>query len=133
MTKEDKQLLLRDLCARLPHGIKLDFYAKATDEHYVCTLLGIEPDGDRPIIARTDKGAFTFLAEHVKPYLRPMSSMTEEEKIKYLDLLKKYQFSDSHDDYVIYDWLNKKMFDYRGLIGKGGAIKVTEENNPYKD
>lgn len=69
------------------------------------------------------------------PYLRPLSSMTEEEKVEYYDLQKKFLLS-SHNPvtngFALYDWLNKKMFDFRGLIPKGLAIS-TEKFNPYKD
>lgn len=84
MINEDKNLLLKDLCARLPYGVKLDFYARATNQHYVSTLLGIEPDGDKPIIAKVEDGAYTLTQDHVKPYLRPMSSMTEKRKSRIL-------------------------------------------------
>ena len=61
-----------------------------------------------------------------KPYLRPMSSMTGEEK-KEVEDLNMNPFSSS-----VTDWLNAHHFDYRGLIEKDLAIAVTEENNPYK-
>ena len=118
MTPEEKQLLLIDLCARLPYKVKLDFYSKAMDEHFTCTLLGIEPDGDMPIIAKVDIGAFTFTADHVKPYLRPMSSMTEEEKDTYDTMVM------SNASWVVDDWLNAHYLDYRDLIGKGLALEA---------
>lgn len=134
MTNEDKNLLLKDLCARLPYGVKLDFYARATNQHYVSTLLGIEPDGDKPIIAKVEDGAYTLTQDHVKPYLRPMSSMTEKESQEYYELTyieeKRYILSSLLVE--ITDWLNAHHFDYRGLIEKGLAIAVTKENNPYK-
>lgn len=130
MTQEDKGLLLHDLCARLPYGIKLDFYSKATKQHYVSTLLGIEPDGDRPIIAKVEDGAYTFIQDHIKPYLRPMSDMTEDEKEKYCELQDEVLYSsgrlvtDNIADMV--DWLNSCHFDWRGLIPKGLALAATE-------
>ena len=155
MTKEEKELVIIDLSGRLKHGVKLDFYARATRQHYVCTLLGIEPDGDRPIIAKTDDGAFTFTQDHVKPYLRKMSSMTEEEKQELERLIdeKLNGNTDQEDDEwtpwvlhdttgirnsvggerfyfdemsFIYDWLNAHHFDYRGLIEKGLALEAPE-------
>jgi hypothetical protein len=68
----------------------------------------------------------------IKPYLRPMSSMTEEEKEEYHKLCDSYYgiYFDSIDSI---DWLNKHHFDYRGLIPKNLAIEVTKENNPYKE
>lgn len=52
MTKEEKDLLLRDLSSRLPYRVKLGFYAEATKETYTCTLLGLEPENDKPVIAK---------------------------------------------------------------------------------
>ena len=77
--------------------------------------------------------------EVIKPYLRPMSSMTEEELKEYH---KTFFYHERYDNehktgqncsitFETYDWLNKHHFDYRGLIKKGLAIAVTEENNPY--
>lgn len=81
------------------------------------------------------------------PYLRSMSSMTEEEESEWrltfdtvYDLVPGGDL-DNEDDYddnwhnepsaESFDWLNAHHFDYRGLIEKGLAIEVTEENNPY--
>lgn len=67
----------------------------------------------------------------MQTYLRPMSSMTEEEEKEFQEIKLSYHFDE--DSYILFDWLNKKMFDYRGLIPMGLAIEVTEENNPYKE
>ena len=114
MTREDKQLLLVDLCARLPYGVKID---KAL---YGSTTLN-ERD-----IESFRKG----FDDTLKPYLRPMSSMTEEEKLMYEGLM----MGTDNVSYMldVIGWLNKNMFDYRGLIPKGHAIS-TEVFNPYKD
>jgi len=61
----------------------------------------------------------------IKPYLRPMSSMTEEEEDELCELF-------TLSDCSAIDWLNAHHFDYRGLIQKGLALS-TEEFNPYKD
>lgn len=120
--KEKKNLLLKDLCARLPYEVQ-------------CEIGGLQ------------HGPYTFTGNDVedliagrmfKPYLRPMSSMTEEEKKEYHKTFRAEPYgSGSGWVYVesihSFDWLNKKMFDYRGLIPKGLAIEVTESNNPYKD
>ena len=70
---------------------------------------------------------------HIKPYLRPMSSMTETEidEFTQFDVYANGEYIMSN--YEMIDWLNKYHFDYRGLIEKGLAIEVTEENNPYKN
>jgi hypothetical protein len=85
MTQEQKEFLLKDISPRLPYGVKLGFYAEATKETYTCTLLGLEPQNDRPVIAKTDSGSFYMLADHIKPYLFHLSSMTEEQKEELLE------------------------------------------------
>ena len=127
MTQEDKQLLLRDLCARLPYCPKCEMIDEIRvvnnekDSSYISTLF------PRHIELFSYHNNFT-----IKPYLRPLSSMTEEENTTY-----EYGFLYSNDlqiyaeEYI--DWLNAHHFDYRGLIEKGLAIAVTEENNPYKE
>ena len=135
MTQEDKDLLLKDLCARLPYGVKLGFYASATKQTHICTLLGLEPQEDEPIIAKTENGSFYMLAGNVKPYLFPMSSMTEEQKKELEDTLIEMELkaiSDEikHVDVAAYeiDFYNKHHIDYRGLIEKGLALDATGLN-----
>ena len=145
MNQEDKELLLKDLCARLPYHIRLKVWLKdGTTEEGV---LDLEHNyGD---ILR-DAFYYNEIID-IKPFLRPMSSMTEEEKEELshllpkdwsveIDKLNNFYFDMSPSIFMeidvflnIIDWLNKKMFDYRGLIEKGLAIAVTEENNPYKE
>ena len=68
----------------------------------------------------------------IKPYLRPMSSMTHEEKLEYRKTQWVYQADycapEYFDDLESYDWLNKNHFDYRGLIRKGLALDATNLN-----
>lgn len=156
MTQEEKELLLRDISARLPYGVicQMEDEMIINDSNfydYVLSEKHIE-------LFRNHKGFY------IKPYLRPMSSMTKEEKEELLNLVLDGEgmeyFHITHDGIIdgnekaeqdLYnlnlhwlnfsplttssyiDYLNKKMFDYRELIPKGLAIKVTEENNPYKD
>ena len=141
MTQEEKDLLLKDLCARLPYGVKVKHEA----QDFPSTLLWV--DTDRLSVGRkADKkgvGSDWGSIEFIKPYLRPMSSMTEEEKKEYestfdsvYDVDDYGEDADSwHKEFSIcsLDWLLKHHFDYRGLIEKGLAIEVTEENNPYKN
>lgn len=122
MKQEDKELLLKDLCARLPYGVKLGFYASATKQTYICTLLGLEPQEDEPVIAKTENGSFYMLADHVKPYLFPLSSMTEEERIA---IGNEFAYGQPHK---AMDILHKRHIDYRGLIEKGLAIDATGLN-----
>ena len=154
MTQEDRELLLKDLCARLPYGVK----CYEADVEYAFDIIGTTSNNKEFVFS----DGYERNLEQIKPYLRPMSSMTEEEKKELERLidekLNKHigQEDDEWTPWVlydttgiknsiggerfyfdemifIYDWLNKKMFDYRGLIEKGLAIAVTEENNPYKE
>ena len=138
MTQEDKQLLLKDLCARLPYGVKLDFYSNATKQHYISTLIGIEPDGERPIIAKVENGAYTLGQDHIKPYLRPMSSMTEEERSELSREVEKSELGISDEikngfitdiamsSWVVVSYCLKKHLDINCLIEKGLALEATE-------
>lgn len=129
MTQEDGNLLLKDLCARLPyHPIVY------VDENLPRLKLGIA----------TRVWEYTAVDKPCKPYLRSMSSMTEEEKKEYYCLCYDEQVEVFeygvwetkiyfHDTIESIDWLNANHFDYRGLIEKGLAIEITEENNPYEN
>ena len=122
MTQEEKELLLKDLCARLPYGVKIKFLP---DDRLDGIVLHYLDNG----LTVLQKGAIGYRAhiKNIRPYLRPMSSMTEEEKEEY-----EATCGDWYETLETYDWLNEHHFDYRGLIEKGLAIEVTEENNPYK-
>lgn len=118
MTQEDKKLLLKDLTARLLYGVKVCLYKKET-----CILMGI--DGNE-VYLNVDSDS--FYVENIKPYLRPMSSMTEDEKKEFSLLgvgihLFKGPLIPSYDTL---DWLNAHHFDYRGLIEKGLALEALE-------
>lgn len=130
MTQEDKELLLKDLCARLPYGVKvLHKEETITIRAYISDLV-------------IDEVGISHTVEDCKPYLFPLLSMTEEQYkyISYnfgrdgLDYIK-YGTCDFHsstinieDIYELVDWLNKNHFDYRGLIEKGLAIDATGKN-----
>lgn len=111
MTPEEKQLLLKDLCGRLPYGVKFQ-----GEDSNVYTL-----DAANYFALQVEDVVF-------KPYLRPMSSMTDEERAKKDELFGSY-ILDNNPAYI--DWLNAHHFDYRGLIEKGLALEAPEEM--YKD
>ena len=127
MTQEDKSLLLKDLCARLPYGVKCNAFLK-------------EIDGSLKSIFGTFKGYNGWATvgnnlvdiETVRPYLRSMSSMTEEQRQELESLMEVTtvpawgEILSPTTEY--YDWLNKNHFDYRGLIEKGLAIDATGQN-----
>ena len=126
MTLEDKQLLLNDLCARLPYDVIVDY------ESHIYVLNEIDPackDIDYITVRIQDieriMCAKSVMIEDIKPYLRPMSSMTEEEKeemakmstlINSITLVKE-----------LGDWLNAHYLDYRGLIPMGLALEAPED------
>ena len=128
MNKEDKELLLKDLSARLPYNVKVK--VECGDVPYGPTVLS-KLDIKRKV-ALFD---FEVRIENCKPYLRPMSSMTEEERLLFYQNTLQYNEKTGYSEYTYksIDWLNAHHFDYRGLIEKGLAIAVTEENNPYKE
>lgn len=119
MTQEEKQLLLRDLCTRLPYGVILhiEFY----------DLQGDGKLASRDIELTPGNIAYCFNNGHwvsVKPYLRLMSSMTEEER-EYLEELSTFRalphiVRDKVDFYL------ERHLDYRGLIPKGLALEAPE-------
>lgn len=149
MTKEEKELLLKDLCGRLPYR----------------TI--IQVSDWTPLDTELKVGHISRLMNEdlkLKPYLRPMSSMTEEEKkdllvttvgnegSKYFRVLQDGSIDNTDatiqdlnnfnmhwvnfdkDTVTLYlDWLNAHHFDYRDLIERGLAIEVIEDNNPYKE
>ena len=126
MTKEEEKiLLLKDLSMRLPYGVKCHFkYGSAEDD---ITLGCIDNN-----VARFEYGwggRFHVIidAVYIKPYLRPMSSMTEEEKKEYQYITERWMYDADYSIVDSIDWLNAHHFDYRGLIQKGLALEAEED------
>ncbi len=144
MKHEEKQSLLQDLSARLPYGVIVELDEKFGFNKGTHTLVKELLD--------------LYCVEGIKPYLRPMTSMTEEEKKEMLAIFERpcenpklevdeycdityTKYAESHRVIDMYydaeqqaewlDWLNAHHFDYRGLIERGLAIAVTKENNLY--
>jgi hypothetical protein len=115
MVQENKELLLKDLCSRLPYEVKVEYKNKIFDIDYISSYQKIKLD-DFTI-------NYTVDISEVKPYLFPISSMTEEQKE---DMIKSSVGIGS--DKNVFDWYNKNHFDYRGLIKKGLAIDATGLN-----
>lgn len=118
MKQENENLLFKDLCARLPYHVRLKVWLKdKTTEEGVLDLEHNYGDVLR------DAFYYSKIID-IKPYLRSMSSMTEEEKEEYHKLCDSYYgiYFDSIDSI---DWLNKHHFDYRGLIKKNLALDCT--------
>lgn len=131
MTQEDRELLIKDLCARLPYGVKF----ACNKNVYTATGLDliVTDEGDWGY-AVTAKGIAPIEIDFIKPYLFPMSSMTEEQIEEYrkaceldTEILAKHPMDETPFPalYNSQDWLNKNGFDYRGLIPMGLAIDAT--------
>ena len=134
MTQEDKILLIRDLCGRLPYGVKayIKNWSKLDRKYYegVYTVESIDSSLNT-IVADSERSSVEVIVGdddyEIKPYLRPMSNMTEEEKLMYEGLMIG---TDNNIQYIldVIDWLNAHHFDYRDLIEKGLAIDATGLN-----
>ena len=121
MTQENKELLFKDLCARLPYGVKFLRESWNFEWDQELSVIEVLEDIDKDGYINNTK---VYRIEDIKPYLFPLSSMTEEQK-------KKWFYTLSSDDNITYDtvdWCNKNHFDYRGLIEKEIAIDATGLN-----
>ena len=149
MTQEDKELLFKDLCARLPYGVKCENFShtygrnvfKVTDirdNGYICGIIDVQ------------YGSSVFDPLELKPYLFPLSSMTDKQakeiqKITgnpdYACITRKtdglelwLNFIDTDPTiwldaiFEVQAYLNKNHFDYRNLINKNLAIDCTNLN-----
>ena len=119
MTQEQKDLVLKDLCARLPYFTKVQIKNEIVVLDSIC-----DDDGYHFNFIGDDREGVNI--EQVKPYLFPLSSMTEEQKSQYSFFLTR--IIDGYDSSLLIDWLNKNHFDYRGLIPMGLAIDATDKN-----
>lgn len=133
MTQEEKDLLIKDLSARLLYKVKFSFNLwdeeKQEEVNAVCTIYSVNTDGYCE--ALEESGHIPL--DSVKPYLRLMRSMTEEEWKEYKRMLCDVGFTEFYKTAdKILDFLYKRHFDVHGFIPKGMAIEVTPENNPYK-
>ena len=126
MTQEDKKLLLKDLCARLPYGVIVN--VKGFDYDYNDNLTQIYKGVSCSIRVTTN---MPYDIEQVKPYLFPMSSMTKEQREE-MNSFDPFQTEETKTlggwAVCLVDFYNKHHFDYRGLIEKGLAIDATRLN-----
>lgn len=153
MTQENKELLLKDLCVRMPYGVICHYNCvircdtmEIKKANCVGKLEGIIPVNDH-IGFMVGGDRVNALFDDIKPYLRPMSSMTDGEETTYrntwcdplFDLATKQHtreedlmiLAKAHHDSIVF--LLENHFDFLGLIPLGLAIEVTEKNNPYKE
>ncbi len=137
MNTKDKEILLKDLCARLPYGVKIN---ESTQGDF--TVIGLTTE--RVFTNSETEGCHNdFPIDCIKPYLFPLSSMTDKDLVEFLqikgmnlntDELKTFRRIEtaivstlpSYSRHI--DWLNKKHFDYRGLIEKSLAIDASGLN-----
>ena len=178
ITQEDKELLLKDLCTRLPHGVKGRVYAETTNGDYDINgdmiffdspfdvildeintsteeihVVAIGNEDTVDFIEDQQVCGIPYTIDEFKPYLRPMSSMTEEEKIELQkafniksSIIGEYGISSNDSWYVkdrkeplgfdtirytsfsgVTDYLNSIHVDYRGLIPKGLALEAPKD------
>lgn len=146
MKKEDKELLLKDLCGRLPYGVKCQ--VREDEFTYIGTLSRIEVDNENGHLldfteSMSGLDCQVYLSE-VKPYLFPLSSMTSEQLFEVSQIIGKDEVEirdgfldiiDSECHVITYleilgllEWFNKNHFDIYGLIKKGLAIDATNLN-----
>ena len=126
MTQEYKELLLRDLCGRLPYGVKGNYQNSDDELLRKVTIMYryLEPNG-------------MVMTGDIKPYLFPLSSMTEEQKRKYDSIIYRsielhyeayYDVIDIDAFEELQEFYHENHFDYRELIPKGLAIDCTNLN-----
>lgn len=122
MTDEQKKILLQELCCRLPYGVIL--------------RIDIQPGGyiNRKLsdISNISVNEY-YKLEQVKHYLRPMESMTEEEK-KFYDVLCRMddEYAQPYDSCHLVNWLLEHHFDWRGLIKIGLALEALDGMYNFK-
>ena len=146
MTQENKELLLKDLSARLPYGVEVNYKEHEYDiRHWKIDSLHTPTYSESGILIDTDYEGWINFTEykgcgmstgsrplHLEknlPFLRSMSNMTEEEKKKFKKLHEEVFMGSM--PYIsastsFYDWLNAHHFDYRGLIPMGLALEAPE-------
>lgn len=144
MEKDLKDILLKDLCARLPYGVKVKTSFDKIDEPIELKSINIKNGTFSVGGEYTTISGISLNTYECKPYLFPLSSMTKEQKREYhqstskdIDMLQdvileRMNGKDNTNSHAIayngIDWLNAHHFDYRGLIEKGLAIDCTNLN-----
>ena len=134
MTTKDKELLLKDLSARLPYGVKCEVIKRRIDGEMLYIRNG---SGALELTINNFKELVTDNLYDIKPYLFPLSSMTEEQRKEYDKIIyhsvelhceRYYDVIDVDYCDELQDFYHKNHFDYRGLIPMGLAIDCTNLN-----
>ena len=142
MTTEDKQILIQDLCARLPYGVKIKYHYKR-ENNVIDEVRELDFSDVETLKYNNEYPQDNWCEISWKPYLRKMSSMTTEEYNEYQELYDyeersynqgcdfydewKVEINDEERLFKIADWLNAHHFDYRELIEKGLALPAPED------
>lgn len=118
MTQEERNLLLKDLCARFPYGVKCDVNGNTELLYSISDMIGfIEKKGSSMVHCVT--------IDSVKPYLRSMDNMTEKERKRLRCLRREQELYGTYGLKVI-EWLNANYIDYNALIPEGLALEAPE-------
>ena len=134
MTNEEKQLLIKDLCARLPYGVICHYNCVIPIErrelrkaNCIDVLKGIVPAPDGHIGFMVGIDRVDALEGDIKPYLRSLSNMTDEEKTLMATICLKYVSNVEGAVSELSDFYNSRHFDYRGLIPMGLALEAPKD------
>lgn len=125
MTQEHKELLIKDLCARLPYGVKFMCNKNIYTTKGLDLIVADDVDWEYAVTA---KGIAPIEITFIKPYLLPLSSMTEEQNQEYQYITERWMYDSSYSISYSIDWLNAHHFDYRNLIQMNLAIDATGLN-----
>lgn len=136
MTQEDKDLVLKDMCSRVPYGLRLwiKTYEGKPDHfinsHNILSSVNYTKASSPQIsinggLYDIEGPEYSCGEQYIKPYLRPMSNMTNDEKETYESFIIGIA-KDETGALELTDWLNENKFDYRGLIPMGLALKAPE-------
>lgn len=130
MKQKEFDLVMKDLCSRLLYGVKANVSGwdeeKQEEVNIPLRVYSIDTDGYLRF-EDNDYGVNYYGIEYCSLFLRPLSSMTDEEKEEYGKLWDMCNgYTGKYSEINVFDWLNRKMFDYRGLIPKGLADEAPE-------
>ena len=132
MTEKEKDLLVKDLCARLPYGVKISVESWDEEEQGFVDKVDMLYSVNKDEYIKSTNEDYDFSIEDIKPYLLPMSSMTEwqerELKILMKNSIESCGMLTPYDCLEMERFFNENHIDWRGLIPKGLAIDATELN-----
>jgi hypothetical protein len=128
MTKEEKDLLLNDLCARLRYGVKISVQSWDEREMEYIDKVDVLYSVNRDEYIQSANEDYDFSIEDIKPYLLPLSSMTEGQKKELQSLMISDSYGILYHTLESFNYMCKNNIDFRGLIPKGLAIDATGKN-----